>query len=220
MYQHLLPIVDGVDRLSEEAYLKAGELRPGDPTFRYRAGALYLTEIDLVSQLLVARRTDSAQASAVAQSAILKAEENFRKAVELSPNFGRAIYNLGIVYERQGKLSEAIKELEKVAPANSDQPGLAFELGLLYYRAGRKEDAFNQLQRAVVLLPDYANARWYLALIQEERGNVSGAIEQLKKILSVEVNKNEPTVISKLSDLRSGKVSIPPKKVLDQEPLR
>ena len=64
-----------------------------------------------------------------------KPEENLRKAVELSPNFGLAIYSLGVVYERQGKVNEAIKELEKVFPANSNQPGLAFELGLLYYRA-------------------------------------------------------------------------------------
>ena len=90
---------------------------------------------------------------------------------------------------------------------------------MLYYRAGHKEDAFNQLQRAVVLAPDYADARWYLALIEEERGNLDTAIEQLERILSIAVNKDNPIVMTKLDELRSGKKSIPPKKVLDQEPL-
>ena len=46
-----------------------------------------------------------------------------------------------------------IKQLEKVAPFNANQPGLAFELGLLYYRANQKDKAFEQLQRAIVLYP-------------------------------------------------------------------
>lgn len=220
IYQNLLALVDGVDNLSEEAYLKASELRPGDPIYSYRIGMLYLGKLDILGQLVASRRVSSAQATPVARDAVQKAEDYLKKAVEQSPNFGLAIYNLGVVYDRQGKANEAIKELEKVVPANNNQPGLAFELGLLYYRVGRKNDAFNALERAVVLAPDYANARWYLALILEERGNIDGAVEQLEKILSIDVNKDNPIVTTKLDELRKGKTSIPPGDVLDQEPIQ
>ncbi len=220
VYQNLLSLVDGVDKLSEEAYLKAAERRPGDPLFSYRIGMLYFGKLDILGQLVAARRITAAQANPVAKDAVMKSEDYLKKAVDLSPNFGLAIYNLGVVYDRQGKTNEAIKELEKVAPANNNQPGLAFELGLLYYRANRKNDAFNALERAVVLAPDYANARWYLALIYEERGDVDGAIAQLQKILSVDVNKDNTVVMTKLGELEAGKTKTPPGHILDEQPLQ
>ncbi|MDP3697278.1 MAG: tetratricopeptide repeat protein [Candidatus Taylorbacteria bacterium] len=220
IYQNLLALVDGVDKLSEEAYLRASELRPGDPLFSFRIGMLYLGKLDILAQLVASRRITSAQATPVAQEAVKKAEDYLKMAVEKAPNFGLAIYNLGVIYDRQGKTSAAIRELEKVAPSNNNQPGLAFELGLLYYRVGRKDEAFNALERAVVLAPDYSNARWFLALIYEERGNIDGAIAQLERILNVEVNKDNPVVMTKLDELRIGKTRIPPGDVLDQEPLQ
>jgi tetratricopeptide (TPR) repeat protein len=220
VYQNLVALVDGVDRLSEEAYMKASELRPGDPAFNYRIGMLYLGKLDLLAQLVSARRINSSQANIIATDAIGKAEENLKKAVDLSPNLGLAIYNLGVVYERQGKVNEAITQLEKIVAANSNQPGLIFELGLLYYRGDRKNDAFNALQRAVVLAPDYSNARWYLALILEERKDLDGAIAQLERILSVDVNKDNPTVMTKLEELRAGKTKNPPGDILDETPIQ
>lgn len=219
VYQNLLTIVDGVDKLSEDAYLKAAELRPGDAAFYHRIGMLYLAKFDLLRQLVAVRRADPSRVARDTQDAIKKAEESLKKAVEISNNFGLAIYNLGAVYDRQGKISDAIKQLEKIMPFNNNQPGLAFELGLLYYRAGRKEEAFSQLQRAVILAPDYANARWYLALIHEERRELSEAISQLERILSVEVNRDNQVVTAKLTELKAGRTTIPPQTILDQQPL-
>ena len=219
VYANLLNVVDGVDKLSEDAYLKAAELRPGDPTFNYRIGLLYMAKLDLLAQLVSAGRIDQGQANKISSETLVKAEDNLKKSVELSPNFGLAIYNLGVIYDRQGKISDAIKQLEKIIPANPNQPGLTFELGLLYYRAGRKNEALNQLQRAVILAPEYSNARWYLALIHEERGNIDVAIDQLEKILSVDVNKNNTLIVTKLGELRAGKFRIPPGDVLDQKPI-
>jgi len=219
VYQNLIRLVEGADTLAEAAYLKASELRPGDPSFHNRIGSMYLVKADLLRQIAAGGGANAQQLNQQSDAALLKAEEAFKKAIEMSSNFGLAIYNLGSVYERQGKLNEAIKQLETIMPFNSNQPGLAFELGLLYYRANQKDKALAQLQRAVVLSPDYANARWYLALIYEERKQLDQAIEQLERILSIEVNKDNEVVLKKLAELKAGQVSIPPAKVLDQKPL-
>lgn len=219
VYQNLLGFVNGVEKPSEDAYLKAADLRPGDASYFNQVGATYLASADLSRRLALAGGGDAAKFQAAVGPALDKAEENFKKATEISNNFGLAIYNLGVVYDRQGRVNESIGQLEKIMPFNSNQPGLAFELGLLYYRAGKKDKAFNELQRAVLLSPDFANARWYLAMIYEERQDLAAAIEQLEKILGTEVNKNNNVVITKLEQLKNGKKTIPPQKVTDQKPL-
>src|SRR3989344_9195844 len=205
VYANLLGIVENVEKLSEEAYLKASEFRPGDPNYYAQIGNLYLTKGDVLKRLAGSDRQNSVKINEEAFVAYIKSEEAFKKAIDISNNFGQAIYNLGTVYERQGKVGEAVKQLEKLAPFNSNQPGLMFELGLLYYRVGRKDDAFNQLQRAIVLAPDYANAHWYLASIYEERGDIESAVKQLESILGVEVNKDNAEVIARLDALKKGK---------------
>ena len=219
VYQSLLGFVDGVEKLAEDSYLKAADLRPGDASYFSQAGSTYLASADLARRLAGGGGANASRFQAAVTPALDKAEENFKKAVEISNNFGLAIYNLGIVYDRQGKLNEAVSQLEKLMPFNSNQPGLAFELGLLYYRLGQKDKAFKELQRAVLLSPDFANARWYLALIYEERQDFASAIEQLEKILRVESNKENPEVLNKLKQLKSGRKLVPPPRVIDQEPL-
>lgn len=217
VYEALLGLVQDVDKLAEESYLKAAELRPGDPSFHNRIGSMYLTKADLVRQLARSAVADTSRYVQEYNASLEKAEVAFKKAVELASNYGLAIYNLGAVYDRQGKVREAITEIEKIIPFNANQPGLVFELGLLYYRAGRKDDALAALQRSVLLSPQFANARWYLALIYEERKDIDAAIEQLNKIL--ETNKDNEVVTAKLAQLEAGKAQIPPLKVLDQKPL-
>jgi len=216
VYQNLLGVGGGVDSLSAAAYQKAADLRPGDASFYNSIGNLYLAESQLLRQSASGNK-DAAQLIQQANASLVLAETNFKKAVDMSSNFGLAIYNLGIVYDQQGKLVEAIKQLEKIAPFNSDQPSLLFELSLLYYRNGDKDKAFNTLQQVLVLKPDYSNALWYLALIYEERKDTPNAIIQLQKILAIDANKDNQTVIDKISQLQSGQVA--PDKGINQKPL-
>lgn len=219
VYQNLMGLVDGVDKLAEDSYLKASELRPGDASFYNNIGNMYLAKSNLLRQLAANGGANAVKFQQEVGPSLVKAEEHYKKAIELSENFGAAIYSLGAVYDRMGKVREAIVQLEKIAPYNSNQPTLAFELGLLYYRDNQKDKAFNQLQRAVLLSPDFANARWYLGLLYEERQDLPNAIVQMEKILSTEANKDNQTVLTKLDELKNGKKTIPPKRVLDQKPL-
>ncbi len=219
VYQSLLGFIDGVDKLSEDAYLKAAQLRPGDASYYNKIGNLYLTKASILQQQAQGNQ-NAAQIMQEARTSLSMAETHFKKAIEISNNFGLAIYNLGVVYDQEGKLPEAIKQLEKIAPFNSDQPNILFQLGLLYYRNGDKDKAFNTLQQVLVLSPDFANAHWYLALIYEERKDIPNAVAQLQKILSVEANKDNETVIQKLQQLQSGQATPATDKGINQKPLQ
>lgn len=220
VYQALIGLREGVDRLAEESYVKASELRPGDPAFYNRIGQMYLAKADLVRQLARSAGANATQFNQEADASLVKAEDAFKKAIEQSNNFGLAIYNLGAVYDRQGKVKEAIKQIEKIIPFNANQANMLFELGLLYYRDERKSDAMAAFQRTVLVSPDYANARWYLALLYEEKKEFPAAIEQLEKILAIEANKDNQTVIDKLNALKAGQTATPPAGVDNQQPLQ
>ena len=147
------------------------------------------------------------------------AEENLKQAVGLKRDLGTALYELGVVYERQNRLKDAIKQLESAAATDFRNAGLAFELGLLYYRDNQKPKAFNEMSRAVAIFPNYANARWYMALMLEEVGRLDDAGTQLREILKTEENKNNQTVLDKLAALEAGKREIPPATVTSKQPL-
>jgi tetratricopeptide (TPR) repeat protein len=205
VYRTLVGVVEDVESLSEDAFTKAAELRPGDPTFDNEAGQMWLARAEL-----------SRQNERVA--ALAKAEAAFKRAIEKSPTFGLAIYNLGAVYDRQGRVPEAIRQLEQLVPANPNEPNLVFELGLLYARNDRFDDAIAAMRRAVLLAPQFANARWYLALLLEERDDVLGALVQLK-----EIEKNNPdneTLKQKIAQLEAQPPVAPEGEVIDTRPLQ
>ncbi|MCC6404858.1 MAG: hypothetical protein IT405_00520 [Candidatus Yanofskybacteria bacterium] len=219
VYQSLTGLVENVEQLAEDAFRKAGELRPGDPSFDNRVGQMWLTRADLIRTLMnQSGGSNAARLQKEWESSLGNAETAFKRAIEKSGLYGLAIYNLGAVYDRQGKVGDAITQLEKIVPYNPNESTLIFELGLLYIRAERKDDAFAAMRRAVLVSPTFANARWYYALLLEDRGAISEAIAQLKEIQKG--NQDNEALKAKIAQLEAGQRSIPPGQVIDTEPLQ
>lgn len=216
VYQAMTGLVDNVEQLAQDAFAKAGELRPGDPTFDNRTGQMWLARADLIRQ--VARGSSAAQLQEQYTQSLAKAEESFKKAIEKASSFGFAIYNLGAVYDRQGKVDEAISQLERIAPYNANEPTLMFELGLLYIRDNRLDAATGAMRRAVLLAPQYANARWYLALLLEESGDRAGALDQLREIQKS--NADNEALKAKITQLEAVPPVLAEGDVIDTPPLQ
>lgn len=219
IYQNLIRLVGGADTAAISMYQEALKRNPADPVTYSRIGAIYLTVAE-TARSMAARPAPGQSVEDLKNIAIInftKAEENYRKAVELNNNFGQAIYDLGVVYEREGRLADSIKQLEKIRVGNPNNPSIAFELGLLYYRNGQKDAAFTQLQQATTLFPNYSNARWYLSLLYEERGDLDNALVQVVEIQKT--NLDNELVQQRITQLEEGRRLIPPGKVLDQKPL-
>lgn len=215
VYQSLSGVIDDVEGSAEAAFRAAADRRPGDPSFANAAGLMWLNRSDALKNL--ARNSLNAQRiSQQSADALAHAESAFKDALVTMPSYGPAIYNLGSVYERQGKIGDAVAQLEKIAPYNTNQAGLMFELGLLYIRANRKDDAVAALQRAVLLSSDYANARWYLGLLLEERGDLDGALAQFEAVQKL--NPDNQEVAQEISKIKSGQHSSG--RVIDSQPLQ
>lgn len=224
-YENLATILSGAETAAVSAYEEYLKLSPRDPNGYFRLGTIYLTKADRSLGAIASAKSkglplkNEAEMFKEMASDLKNAEESFKKALELKPDLAIAVYSLGIVYERQSKVKEAIKQLEPLRTANLDNPNLAFELALLYYRDAQKDKAIAEMKRAIELFKDYSNARWYLALMYEEKGEINKAIEQLNEILRLEVNKDNLTVLQKISSLEEGKREFPPAKVTSKRPL-
>jgi tetratricopeptide (TPR) repeat protein len=219
IYENLLTLVGGADQAAVNTYNESLARNPADPNTYLRIGNVYLSLADNIQRVINGKQSNInfAEARKQIDDNLIKAEESFKKAVSLYNNFGQALFNLAVVYDRQNKIPDAIKQFEKLRATNPRDPSMAFQIGLLYYRNNQKNDALTAWQQAVLLFPNYSNARWYLSLVYEERGDLDGALKQVEEI--EKFNPDNELVRTRLVQLRSGKRIIPPDKVLDQQPL-
>lgn len=209
LYRELVNLVPNASTFAISAFEKAIELEPLNPENWNELGITYLATVERERPLTASSDKEVAkQASALVEDFMKKAEAAFNKAIELKPNYAPAHYQLGLAYERAGRLDDAIGKMESVARYNTLDVGVAFQLGQLYMRRAKSGDldrAKKSFEYAISLAPSYSNARWFLATIYEQQGNVNGAIGQLKKL--IELNPDNQLVKVKLDRLVNGQMS-------------
>ncbi len=84
-----------------------------------------------------------------------------------SPELSGPFANLGIVYDRLGKLPEAVEALKKAIAINADQAAYYNQLGIVYRQSGRFDDAREAYARALRIDPDYPNAHLNLGILYD-----------------------------------------------------
>jgi tetratricopeptide (TPR) repeat protein len=83
-----------------------------------------------------------------------KAEADFRKALELSPDQPSVLNYLGYSYVEQKKnLDEALGMIERAVAARPFDGYIRDSLGWVFYRLGRYDEAVEEMERAVELMP-------------------------------------------------------------------
>ncbi len=183
VYQGIAGFVRGADEFAIKNYQEAHRLEPQNPSYLAETGKIYLARAELQKPLLEAhdQKTQSDARKAI-QENLNAAFQNLHQAIEIKSDYLPAHYFLGAVHEREGRLKEAIGELEQVLRNNNRDVGVAFELSILYYRNNEKDRAIGLLEQIVNIAPDNANARWYLALMYEERGQLDKALAMMRPL--------------------------------------
>lgn len=209
VYRNMMGILGGAQDWAQKSYLRALELEPSSPYLYTELGKMYLAESSLASPKEKAKK----------QKALSQALDNFQKATELKADYAPANFQIALVYERQGKTSEAISKLKSMKQKNPLDVGLAFQLGILYWRQKDYSQAQTEFERAVSLDKDYSNARYFLGLTYDKRGKTQQAIEQFEKVLDLNPENQEAQKI--LSNLKAGKNALEglgPAQPIEQKP--
>lgn len=83
-----------------------------------------------------------------------EALEALNNAVNLDPDFAKAHFNLGILYDQIHHYPAAITAYEKVAELSPEIPIIHFRLGVAYNRVGRIQEAEAAIQRYISMVAD------------------------------------------------------------------
>ncbi|MEK7105359.1 MAG: tetratricopeptide repeat protein [Patescibacteria group bacterium] len=206
VYREIAAVANGAAEASIAAFEQARMLEPSSPAHLADIGRAYLAFAENARRFTESE--DQATADGAKQTVtdnLKKAEDALVQAIALKTDYAPAHYYLGLVYERQGRLDDAITKMVSVKNYNPRDVGVAFELGVLYLRAGKNDLAQAEFERAVQLSPDYSNARWFLAAVYEQKGMVNEAIAQIEQVLTS--NPDNELVKAKLERLRNGETS-------------
>jgi TolB-like protein/DNA-binding winged helix-turn-helix (wHTH) protein len=105
-----------------------------------------------------------------------RAIEQYRKTLELDPDFALARQALAMALERKGAYAEAIAEFQKAVALSGGSAGTIASLGHAYALAGAKADAKVQLERLEALSRQKYVPAIYRALIYLGLGDKAGAL--------------------------------------------
>jgi tetratricopeptide (TPR) repeat protein len=202
VYQSITSLTPGADELAIQGFRDALIREPNNPVYLNEVGKMYVLRSDAHRTLLSSPDAKArAAAEANVKQELEKAAEYFNQSITVKADYAEAHFNLGLVYERQGRMHDAVAKLEQVLRANPQNVGVAFQLATLYYRVGDKESSRTLHEQIVQAQPSYANARWYLAAIYEEQGMYEEAIAQLEQVLRL--NPGNTAVTQKLTEIRN-----------------
>ncbi|MFP6640746.1 MAG: tetratricopeptide repeat protein, partial [Myxococcota bacterium] len=185
-----LAMLEGDAELAYSALLKADELSPNDP--RVLGSLLVVDSADGDLSRSVARiqtalevHPESAplwRVNGMAQmrlGQIKKAEEAFKKSLDLNPNEVENYAQLARIYAASGRLDLAIQQYESASKARPDNPTVHHFLGVLYEMTGDKEKARTNYENALQQDDNLAETKNNLAymMAQEEGSDLDRALK-------------------------------------------
>jgi TolB-like protein/DNA-binding winged helix-turn-helix (wHTH) protein/Tfp pilus assembly protein PilF len=118
----------------------------------------------------------------------MQTEPEFRRALELNPNYATAHQWFAFYLVFAGRRNEALAEIERAREIDPLSAIINADEGHFLYGARRYEAARVWLRRAIELAPDLGQPHNTLALIDCETGNSSDAIKEAHAGLSLDPN--------------------------------
>jgi tetratricopeptide (TPR) repeat protein len=198
VYRQVITLVNGADQWANDSFAESIKLEPLNPFTLTEWGRLYKDK----ATLLVQQAQKDKEAKTTMNQYLGTALEKFNQAIEAKADYAPAHFESAVIFERQGKLNEAITKMEinrQLLPRDS---GIAFQLGVLYYRAQKYDQAKGEFIRAIVLDDNFANARYFLGLLYDREGDKESAIDQFDRI--AQLNPDNEEVRQILANLKAG----------------
>ena len=113
-----------------------------------------------------------------------KAEEQFRKALELNPQSAMTLNYLGYMFADQGvRLEEAVELIQRALEMEPNSGAYLDSLGWAYYKQDRIDLAEQYLRKAVGRIPTDPTIRAHLGDVYFKSGQTSQAVEEWKRAL-------------------------------------
>jgi tetratricopeptide (TPR) repeat protein len=120
-----------------------------------------------------------------------KAEEAFKKAIELRPDSAEPYNALANVYNAERKFDEAAKMTEEATkrasagggPVGGGSADSLFNQGVIFWNAGKIAEAKKQFEEAIKVNPDHAEAHYWVGMASLNEGKIPEAVTHFEEYL-------------------------------------
>jgi eukaryotic-like serine/threonine-protein kinase len=114
------------------------------------------------------------------------AEREFRRAIQIDPNYALGRSFLAWYLAAMGRFDESIAEDKRALELDPLSPAVNADLGWDLYMARRYDEAIDQLRKAIDLEPNYWVSRVLLGRCYEQKGKQKEAVEEFEKARHIE----------------------------------
>ena len=132
------------------------------------------------------------------------AQEEFNRAMELSPRSSEVHQLYAIYLSAMGRQDEAVAEIEKAHALDPVSQPTNTLLGFVYLLAHRLDKAIEQLQKTLALYPDSAVDHYNLGICYEHTGMYRDAVEEYLKSEEIDGTTKEDLAIRRRAFLKGG----------------
>jgi tetratricopeptide (TPR) repeat protein len=120
-----------------------------------------------------------------------EAENYYRQALAVQPNYAAAHINLGAVLMARNNAREAIDHFRAAVAIDSDAAGAHYNLAFAYAATGRLDESIRSYAEALRCRPDFAEAHANLGQVLSARGRLDEAIAHLREAARLLPNSSE-----------------------------
>jgi serine/threonine-protein kinase len=109
------------------------------------------------------------------------AEREFKRAIDLNPNYATAHFWYGEHLTYLGRFDEAIAEIRRAQELDPLSPIISGSLGWAFHMARQPDRAIEQLRKTLETDPDFAMTHFYLGMANEGKHMYQAAIDEYRK---------------------------------------
>jgi tetratricopeptide (TPR) repeat protein len=109
----------------------------------------------------------------------------YQQALSIYPEYARVHYNIGVAFQRTGRIENAISSYQKTLSITPEDVEANINLGVLLKSLDRVEEAVACYKRALKINPDHAEAYNNLGVIYQEQSLLDKAESCSRKALSI-----------------------------------
>ncbi len=113
------------------------------------------------------------------------AEREFKRAIELNPNYPQAHHWYAIYLVWSGRTNEGLAEIRRAQELDPLSLPISMTLGWLLCDAGRTDEGIEELRKTLEMDPTFVIAHHRLAICYERKGAYDGAITEYQKVIDL-----------------------------------